>query len=168
MQLPCMEDFIVTNELIRRMEAVLPAKGGGGGIYFQSNAEDVAVTMEYLLMRNCVKLRPHHQPHTLRAPAGHHAAAALRRGGGGRCGCNSMEAKGTRHSKYLKILSSMATVQGGGGGSMEEGAGNAGSWMRAKGHRWWSISPFEPHARTETEAMCQALDNPMYRMWWAP
>ena len=164
-QLPCMEDFMVTPRLIRRMETVLPPKGGGGGIYFQSNAEDVAVTIEHLLIRNCAKLCPNHQPHTLHAPATHHTTIALGRGGD-----DGEEAQGTRHFKYLKILSSMASDQGGGGGDggMEEGGENTPSWMRAKGPTWWSTSPFEPHAKTETEAMCQALDKPMYRMWWAP
>jgi len=127
-----------------------------GGIYIQSNAEDVAVTLENLMRQNCQALTPRHKPLSSfsNQPNGQGASQLEHEIGG------SDEEEATRHSKYLKMVRLSASMEGGGGG-------DSGSWMRAEGEGWWDHPPsFFAYGKTETEAMCDAENKPVYRMWW--
>ena len=155
-QLPNMEDFMVTPWLLCSMEELLVSSNdkvlGDGGIYIQSNAEDVAVTMEHLIEQHCPLLCRRNGESNNANPIDEDRS--------------SLPVKPvdvvTRHSKYLQMIKDHTL-----NGSTTSGIASTLSWMRATGPHWLTTSPYAANGGlTETEAMCQLEQKPLYRQFW--
>ena len=132
----------------------------GGGIYFQTmeSCEDVAVTLNHMLMVNCTSLKPRKY---VSSTSGTKVDVKMKMDTKVDRKVDmkvdrkvdvqqiNKEVVVTRHEKYLQYVLSC----------------NDKSWGRADGEMWWKESPFLNGA-TETEAMCCQENKRIHRMWW--
>ena len=135
------------------------------GVYLQSNAEDVAVTMSCLLRKHCSHLIPVQQVEFVEAME---TVKMVEFADGSTCMMKEEEEEEgkTRQDRYLNMLSSsLLSVMSKKQTSSLAGQEQSNFWLRAMGPEWWTSSPFSMYGRTETEAMCSAENKNVYRMW---
>ena len=179
-QLPFMEDFMITPAVLIQMERILLLSRSSTllkdkeeegnmkvmrGVYLQSNAEDVAVTMSCLLRKHCSRLIPVQQMEFAEAMETVETVETVEFADASVMKKKEEEEEGkTRQDRYLNMLSSSSILMSQKQTSSSEQEQSS-FWLRAMGPEWWTSSPFSMYGRTETEAMCSAENKNVYRMW---